>query len=107
VFDYILHEIISIPRTTLHSCGYATQIVMMIERIFGIDFLKDHKITDFKPQFPARPILNRDVPSSSAAPLSTGSGIAAPLLASPSSSSGSVLQVLKSMFAWCRDTRQR
>jgi hypothetical protein len=107
VFDYILHEIISIPRTTLHSCGYATQIVMMIERIFGIDFLKDHKITDFKPQFPARPILNRDVPSSSAAPLSTGSGIAAPLSASPSSSSGSVLQVLKSMFAWCRDTRQR
>jgi hypothetical protein len=82
--------------------------MMMIERISGIEFLKDHKITDLKPQFPARPILIRDVPSSSAAPPSTHSSIAAPpsTLAS-SSSSGSVLWVLKSMFAWCCDTRQR
>jgi hypothetical protein len=81
--------------------------MMMIERISGIDFLKDHKIIDLKPQFPVRPILIRDVPSSSATPPSTRSGIAAPPPAFASSSSGSVLWVLKSMFAWCRDTRQR
>jgi hypothetical protein len=82
--------------------------MMMIERISGIEFLMDHKITYLKPQFPVRPILIRDVPSSSAAPPSTHSSIAAPpsTLAS-SSSSGSVLWVLKSMFAWCCDTRQR
>jgi hypothetical protein len=81
--------------------------MMMIERISGIDFLKDHKITDPKPQFSARPILIRDMPSSSAAPLSTCSGTAAPLLApASSSSSGSVLRVLKSMFSWCCDTHQ-
>jgi hypothetical protein len=82
--------------------------MMMIERISGIDFLKDHKITDPKPQFSARPILIRDMPSSSAAPLSTCSGTAAPPLApASSSSSGSVLRVLKSMFSWCCDTHQR
>jgi hypothetical protein len=106
VFDYMLQEIISILRTALHSCGYAPQIMMMLERISRIDFLKDHKITDLKPQFPVRPILIRDVPSSSAAPPSTHSGTTAPPPASASSSSGSVLRVLKSMFAWCRDTRQ-
>jgi hypothetical protein len=42
--------------------------MMMIERISGIEFLKDHKITDLKPQFLMRPILIRDVPSSSTAP---------------------------------------
>jgi hypothetical protein len=99
VFDYMLQKIISISRTSLHSCGYAPQIMMMIERISGIDFLKDHKITNLKPQFPARPILIRDVPSSSAAPLSTHSGTTAPPPASASSSLGSVLRVLKSMFA--------
>jgi hypothetical protein len=81
--------------------------MMMIERISGIDFLKDHKITDLKPQFPARPILIQDVPSSLAAPPSTHFGTTAPPPTSMSSSSGSVLRVLKSMFAWCHDTRQR
>jgi hypothetical protein len=32
VFDFILHEIISISRTALRSCGYAPQIIMMIMR---------------------------------------------------------------------------
>jgi hypothetical protein len=76
VFDYILQEIISILRTTLRGCGYAPQNMMMIERIFGIDFPKDYKITDLKRQFPTRPILIRDVPSSSATPPSTHSGTA-------------------------------
>jgi hypothetical protein len=75
--------------------------MMMIERISGIDFLKDHKVTDFKPQFLMRPILIRDMPSSSAAPPSIRSGTTAPPPApASSSSSGSVLRVLKSMFAW-------
>jgi hypothetical protein len=107
VFDYILQEIISISRTAFRSCGYAPQIMMMFERISGIDFLNDHKITDLKPQFPARPILIQDVSSSSAPPPSTRSDAAAPPTTSASSSSGSVLRILKSMFAWCRDTRQR
>jgi hypothetical protein len=49
IFDFILQEIISISRTTLHSCGYAPQIMMMIERMTGRGFLKDHEITDIKP----------------------------------------------------------
>jgi hypothetical protein len=97
VLDYMLQEIISISRTALRSCGYAPQTMMMIEMISGIDFLKDHKITDLKPHFLARPILIRDMPSSSAAP---------PLAPTSSSSSDSVLQVLKGMFAWCCDTHQ-
>jgi hypothetical protein len=107
VFGYMLQDIISISRTTLCSCGYAPQIMMMIESISGIDFLKDHNITDLKPQFPARPILIRDMPSSSATPPSTRSGTVAPPSApTSSSSSGSALRVLKSIFAWCRDTHQ-
>jgi hypothetical protein len=68
VFYYMLQKIIGILRTTFHSCRYTPQTMMMIERISGIEFLKDHKITDLKPQFPVRTILIRDVPSSSAAP---------------------------------------
>jgi hypothetical protein len=106
VFYYMLQEIISISRIALHSCGYAPKIMLMIERISGIEFLKDHKITDLKPQFLARPILIRDVPTSPSAPPSTRSGTVAPPPAPTSSSLGSVLWVLKSMFAWCRDTHQ-
>jgi hypothetical protein len=107
VFDYLIQEIISISRTTLHSCGYAPQIMMMIERISGIDFLKDHKITDLKPQFPMRPTPIQDMPSSSAAPPSIRSSTTTPPPAPASSStSGSDLRVLKSMFSWCHDTRQ-
>jgi hypothetical protein len=46
----MLQEVISISRTTLHSCRYALQIMMMIERVTGWEFLKDHEITDLKPQ---------------------------------------------------------
>jgi hypothetical protein len=49
VFDFILQEIINISRTTLHSCGYAPQIMMMIERMIEHEFLKDYEITDIKP----------------------------------------------------------
>jgi hypothetical protein len=103
----MLQEIISISRTTLCSCGYAPQIMMMIEKVSEIEFLKDHEISDLKPQFPATPIISKDVPSASAPPRSTRSGTAAPPSAPPSSSSssGGVLR-LKSMLAWCRDTRQ-
>jgi hypothetical protein len=41
VFDYTLQEIISILRTALHSYGYAPQIMIMIEMISKIEFLKD------------------------------------------------------------------
>jgi hypothetical protein len=81
---------------------------MMIEVVSEIEFLKDQKITDLKPQFPIAPIISRDVPFASAPPRSTRFGIATPPLArSSSSSSRGVLQVLKSMLAWCCDTRQR
>jgi hypothetical protein len=107
VFDYMLQEIINISRTALRSCEYAPQIMMMIEKLFGIEFLKDHEITDLKTQFPTVPTITKDVPSTSAPPRSTHSGTAAPSLAPiSSSSSGGVLRVLKDMFAWCRDTRQ-
>jgi hypothetical protein len=49
VFAFMLQEIISISRTTLRSCGYAPQIMMLIERVTGRAFLKDHEITDLKP----------------------------------------------------------
>jgi hypothetical protein len=92
MFAYMLQEIISISWTALRNYGYAPQIMMMIERISGIDILKDHKITDLKPQFPVRPILIRDMPSSLAAAPSPRSGTAAPPSAlASSSSSGSVL----------------
>jgi hypothetical protein len=45
----MLQEIISISRTALCSCGYAPQIMMMIEKVSGIEFLKDHEISDLKP----------------------------------------------------------
>jgi hypothetical protein len=110
VFDYMLQEIISISGTTLHSCGYAPQIMMLIEKVSEIEFLKDHEITDLKPQFPAALIITKDVPSTSAPqpPPSTHFGTTAPAPAcSSSSSSSSVLWVLKSMFALYHDTHQR
>jgi hypothetical protein len=106
VFESILQEIISISRTALHSCGYAPQIMMMIEKVSKIEFLKDHEMTDLKPQFLNEPIISMDVPSPSTGPRSTRSGAVAPSLDVSPSSSGSVLRVLKSMFAWCCDTRQ-
>jgi hypothetical protein len=80
--------------------------MMMIEKVSGIEFLKDHEITDLKPQFPIAPIITKDVPSTSTPqpPPSTRSSIATP--ASSSFSSGGVLRVLKGMLAWCHDTRQ-
>jgi hypothetical protein len=93
-------------RTALRSCGYAPKIMTIFERISRIFFLKNHKITDLKPQFLARPILIREMPSSLAAPSSTRSGIDAPPPAPASSSLGSVIRVLKSMFSWYRDTHQ-
>jgi hypothetical protein len=80
--------------------------MMMIEKIIGIDFVKDMQITDLKPQFSAALVISMDVPSSSAAPRSTRSDTAAPPPATSSSSSGGILRTLKSMFAWCRDTHQ-
>jgi hypothetical protein len=48
VFAFILVEIVSISRNALRSCGYAPQIMMMIEKMPRIDFLMDHEITDLK-----------------------------------------------------------
>jgi hypothetical protein len=80
--------------------------MMMIERMTGREFLKDHEITDLKPQNPTVPTITMDVPSTSVAPRSTHSGTALPPSGSSSSSYGGVLRVLKSMFTWCCETRQ-
>jgi hypothetical protein len=37
IFDFIFQEIISISRNTLHSIGYALQIMFMIEKIIEGD----------------------------------------------------------------------
>jgi hypothetical protein len=52
--------------------------MMMIERVTGWEFLKDHEITDFKPQNPTTPTISMDVPSTSVAPHTAHSGSAAP-----------------------------
>jgi hypothetical protein len=80
--------------------------MMMIESLTGREFLKDHDITNLKPQNLTAPTISVDVPSTSVTPLSTRSGIAPPPLATSSTSSDGVLRVLKSMFTWCRDTCQ-
>jgi hypothetical protein len=80
--------------------------MMMIENMSKIEFLKDHEMTDLKPQFLNELVISMDVPSASAGPHSTCSGAAAPSLGVSSSSSSGVLRVLKNMFAWCCDTRQ-
>jgi hypothetical protein len=80
---------------------------MLAERVTDREFLKDHKITDLKPQNLTAPTITMDVPSSSVAPRSSRFDSTAPPLSRSSSSLGGVLRVLKSMFAWCRDTRQR
>jgi hypothetical protein len=106
VFDFMLQEINSISRTALHSYEYAPHIMMMIERVTGWDFLKDHEITDFKPKNPTAPTITMDVPSTSMAPHTTLFGSAPPPPAQSSSSSSGILRVLKSMFDWWRDTHQ-
>jgi hypothetical protein len=99
VFDFIIEEIINISRIALRSCGYAPQIMTMIEKVSKIDFIKDHEMTDLKPQFSNELVISMDVPSASAGPRSTHSSSVAPTLVVSSSSSCSVLRVLKSMFA--------
>jgi hypothetical protein len=86
IFDFMFQEIINISKRALHSCGYAPQIMMMIERVTEREFLKDYEITNLKPQNPMAPTTTMDVPSTSVAPRT-------------SSSSDGVLRVLKSMFA--------
>jgi hypothetical protein len=81
-------------------------IMILIETVTGREFMKDHENTDLRPQNPTTPTITMDVPSSSAAPRTTCSGSGPSPLAHSSSSSGGVLRALKSMFAWCHDTRQ-
>jgi hypothetical protein len=80
--------------------------MMIIEKVSKIEFLKDHEVIELKPQFPNEPVISMDVPSASVGPRSTRYGAAASSPSMSSSSSSGVLRVLKSMFAWCRDTRQ-
>jgi hypothetical protein len=87
--------------------GMRPQIMTMIENMSKIDFLKEHEMTDLKPQFLNEPVIFMDVPSASTGPRSTCSGSAAPSPVVSSSSSCGVLRMLKSMFAWCCVTRQR
>jgi hypothetical protein len=98
VFDYILVEILNISKTPLRSYGYAPQIMMMIAKEMGIDFVKDIEITNIKPQASTTLTITMDVPSTSAASCSTCSSTATPPLIS---SSGGLLRVLKSMFHMC------
>jgi hypothetical protein len=81
--------------------------MMMTERVTGREFLKDHEITDLKPQNPIAPTITMDVASTSAAPRTTHSGSAPPPSGRSSSSSDRGPIVLKSMIAWCRDTSHR
>jgi hypothetical protein len=80
--------------------------MMLVEKVTGREFLKDHEITDHKPRDLIAPTISMDVPSSYASPHPSHSISAAPPPPRSSSSLGSVIRVLKSMFAWCRDTRQ-
>jgi hypothetical protein len=104
VFDYILVEILNISKTTFRSCGYAPQLIMMIDNVSDIEFVKDIGITDIKPKALTTLTYSSDAPSSSTALHTTCFGTAAPL--PTSSSTGDILRVLKSMFRMCRDTRQ-
>jgi hypothetical protein len=78
--------------------------MMMIEKVTGVDFVKDIEITDIKPQALIVPIISIDVPYTFAPPRSTCSGTAPP--PPTSSSTGSILRVLKSIFYMFQDTRQ-
>jgi hypothetical protein len=78
IFDYILVEILNIPKTALRSYAYAPQIMMMIEKVTDIEFVKDFEITDIKPQAPTTSTYSPDVSSSSAAPGTTRFGTAPP-----------------------------
>jgi hypothetical protein len=61
VFHYILSEIINISVSPLLSCGYAPHIMMMIEKISDITFVKDMLITDIKPQNPTKSTITKVV----------------------------------------------
>jgi hypothetical protein len=106
----VAHPVTQLPppmfRSTLHNFGYAPQIMYVIEKVTGNDFLKDKEITYLKPQNSTAHVITMDVPSTSAAPHSTRSGAAAPPPAASSSSSGGILRALKHIFAWCRDTHE-
>jgi hypothetical protein len=80
--------------------------MMPIERVTGREFLKDHEITNLKPQNLTAPIITMDVPSSSVAPCPSRSVSVAPPPARYSSSLGGVLRVIKSMFPLCCNTHQ-
>jgi hypothetical protein len=67
-------------RKAPRSCGYAPQIMMLIERVTGREFLKDHHITDLKPQNPTTPTITMDITSSSVAPHTTHTDLAPPPL---------------------------
>jgi hypothetical protein len=103
VVNYFLVEILNISKSPLRSCGDAPQIMMMIEKVSGIEFVKDTFITDIKPQASIELIITKGMPSFSAA-CSTHSDMAPP--PPTSSSGGGLLRVLKSMFHMCQDTRQ-
>jgi hypothetical protein len=79
---------------------------MLIERATGREFLKDHEITDLKPQNLTAPTITMDVPSSTVAPHTTRTNSAPPTSGHFSSSPGGVLRLLKSILAWWRDTHQ-
>jgi hypothetical protein len=78
--------------------------MMMIEKVMGIDFVKDVEITNIKPQALTAPTITMDVPSISAAPCSMRSRMGLP--PPTSSSTGGISRVLKSMLCVCQDTRQ-
>jgi hypothetical protein len=73
--------------------------MMMIEKVIEIDFVKDHEMTDLKPQFLTTLIISMNVPSTSAAPRYTHSSTAATPPATSSSSSSGILRALKDIFS--------
>jgi hypothetical protein len=100
----------------LWSCGYALQIMMMIEKISDITFINDMVILDIKSQSPTAPTITKVVPPPSATP-STHSGkapssstTAAPRAPSTSGSTkgrSGMLKLFKGLISMCQRTNRR
>jgi hypothetical protein len=51
-FDYMLMEIWSITLNPLKACGYAPQIMCMIEKVTGCTIVNNEEHKTFRPQIP-------------------------------------------------------
>jgi hypothetical protein len=56
-FDYMLMETWNITVNPLRECGYAHQIMCMIENVNGCTFVKNEEHKTFKPQLSFAPVV--------------------------------------------------